>query len=206
MKFLGWEGAGLLARSSILLVCGIGALGWITEPAAAQSGLGSGRIEGTVLDSSGAIVAKAEVTAQNDSTGLSATQMSVSNGYFLFPYLPPGTYHVTIEKAGFKTTKLFNVVVEVGTTVSLRPQLAVGSVDTKVEVSADAPLVDTTRSSVSSVIGQSSIENLPLNGRDFTDFVLLTPGATTDGEFGMVSFNGISGNFNNYTVDGGGQQ
>jgi len=79
----------------------------------------------------------------------------------------------------------------------------VGSVDVKVEVNADTPLVDTTRSSVSSMIGQSSIENLPLNGRDFTDFVLLTPGATTDGEFGMVSFNGISGNFNNYTVDGG---
>src|SRR5882757_4072940 len=203
MKFLGWDGAGLVARSSILLVCGLGALGWITEPAAAQSGLGSGRIEGTVLDSSGAIVAKAGVTAQNDSTGLSATQTSDANGYFLFPYLPPGSYHVSIEKAGFKTTKLTNVVVEVGTTVSLRPQLAVGSVDIKVEVSADAPLVDTTRSSVSSVIGQSSIENLPLNGRDFTDFVLLTPGATTDGEFGMVSFNGISGNFNNYTVDGG---
>ena len=68
---------------------------------------------------------------------------------------------------------------------------------------AETPLVDTTRSSISSVIGQSSIENLPLNGRDFTDFVLLTPGATTDGEFGMVSFNGIAGNFNNYTVDGG---
>src|SRR5216684_2733456 len=99
MKFLGWEGAGLLARSSILLVCGIGALGWITEPAAAQSGLGSGRIEGTVLDSSGAIVADAAVTAQNDSTGLSTTQTSDSNGHFLFPYLSPGTYHVTIERA-----------------------------------------------------------------------------------------------------------
>src|SRR6266581_5236112 len=203
MKFLGWEVSGLVARSSILLVCGLGALGWITAPAAGQSGLGSGRIEGTVLDSSGATVVGAGVTAQNDSTGISATQTSDSNGHFLFPYLSPGTYHVSIEKGGFKTTKLANVVVEVGTTVSLRPQLAVGSVDIKVEVSADTPLVDTTRSSVSSVIGQSSIENLPLNGRDFTDFVLLTPGATTDGEFGMVSFNGISGNFNNYEVDGG---
>ena len=203
MKFLGWERASLLIRLSILVVCGLGAIGWMDGPANAQSGLGSGRIEGTVLDSSGAIVADANVMAQNDSTGLSTTQTSDSNGHFLFPYLSPGTYHVTVERAGFNTTKLGNVVVEVGTTVSLRPQLAVGSVDVKVEVNADTPLVDTTRSSVSSVIGQSSIENLPLNGRDFTDFVLLTPGATTDGEFGMVSFNGISGNFNNYTVDGG---
>lgn len=203
MKFLGWERVRLTVRLSILVVCSLGAMVSMAELARAQSGLGSGRIEGTVLDSSGATVLGAGVTAQNDSTGVSTTQTSDTNGHFLFPYLSPGTYHLTIEKAGFKTTKLGNVIVEVGTTVSLRPQLAVGSVDMKVEVSADAPLVDTTRSSVSSVIGQSSIENLPLNGRDFTDFVLLTPGATTDGEFGMVSFNGISGNFNNYTVDGG---
>jgi hypothetical protein len=96
-----------------------------------------------------------------------------------------------------------NVVVMVGTTVSLRPQLTIGSENVRVVVSAEMPLIDPTRSSVSSVIGQGAIENLPLNGRDFTDFVLLTPGATTDGEFGMVSFNGVSGNHNNYTVDGG---
>jgi len=203
MKLLGWERVGLLARLSILLVCCLGASAWMTGPARAQSGLGNGSIEGTVLDSSGAIVGGAGITAQNDSTGFSATQTSDSNGHFLFPYLSPGAYHVTIEKAGFKTTQLDSVVVAVGSTVSLRPQLAVGSVDIRVEVSADPPLVDPTRSSISSVIGQSSIENLPLNGRDFTDFVLLTPGATTDGEFGMVSFNGVSGNFNNYTVDGG---
>ena len=68
MKFLGWEVSGLVARSSILLVCGLGALGWITEPAAGQSGLGSGRIEGTVLDSSGATVVGAGVTARIDGT------------------------------------------------------------------------------------------------------------------------------------------
>ncbi len=203
MKTLSSKRVGLFARLPVLLVCCMGASAWMAEPARAQSGLASGRIEGTVLDSSGAVVGSATVTARSDATGLSATQASDSNGYFLFPYLSPGTYRVTIERAGFKTTQLDNVVVSVGTTVSLRPQLAVGSVDIKVEVSAETPLMDTTRSSISSVIGQASIENLPLNGRDFTDFVLLTPGATTDGELGMVSFNGISGNFNNYTVDGG---
>jgi Carboxypeptidase regulatory-like domain len=200
---LSWKRVPLIARLSVLLVCCLGLSVSMTQPVVAQSGLGSGRIEGTVLDSSEAVVAGAAISAQSDATGLSATQTSDSNGHFLFPYLSPGTYRVTIEKAGFKTTQLANVVVAVGTTVSLRPQLAVGSVDIKVEVSADPPLVDTTRSSISAVIGQASIENLPLNGRDFTDFVLLTPGATTDGEFGMVSFNGIAGNFNNYTVDGG---
>jgi hypothetical protein len=171
--------------------------------AAAQSGLGSGRIEGTVTDESGATVAGATITARSDATGVPTVQTSDDSGHFLFPYLTPGAYHVSIERAGFKLTQMDNVVVSVGTTISLRPQLTVGSTDTKVVVSADPPLVDTTQSSVSAVIGQGAIENLPLNGRDFTDFVLLTPGATTDGDFGMVSFNGISGNFNNYEVDGG---
>ncbi|MGB8475094.1 MAG: TonB-dependent receptor [Candidatus Acidiferrum sp.] len=203
MRVSHWKRLGILVRISVLLGCCALMLGGLVEPASAQSGLGSGRVEGTVLDPSGASVVSATVTARSDTTGLNTTQTSDSNGHFLFPYLLPGAYHVTVEKAGFKTTVLDNVLVAVGTTVSLRPQLQIGSVDSKVMVSAETPLVDTTRSSISSVIGQSSIENLPLNGRDFTDFVLLTPGATTDGEFGMVSFNGIAGNFNNYTVDGG---
>jgi hypothetical protein len=203
MRVLNWERLILFVKILVLLGSCALALGWLSEPAGAQSGLGSGRIEGTVLDPSGASVVGATVTAQSDATGLTTTQTSDSSGHFLFPYLSPGAYHVTIEKAGFKITQFDSVVVGVGTTLSLRPQLAVGSVDMKVVVSAEPPLVDTTRSSISSVIGQGAIENLPLNGRDFTDFVLLTPGATTDGEFGMVSFNGIAGNFNNYTVDGG---
>src|SRR5580692_867125 len=203
MDVQNWERLCVLVRMSILLACCALAVGWLAEPTSAQSGLGSGRVEGTVLDPSGANVVGAKITARSDTTGLITTQTSDENGHFLFLYLLPESYHITIEKDGFKTTELDNVQVVVGTTVSLKPLLAIGSVDLKVTVSADTPLVDTTRSSVSSVIGQGSIENLPLNGRDFTDFVLLTPGATTDGEFGMVSFNGIAGNFNNYTVDGG---
>jgi Carboxypeptidase regulatory-like domain/TonB dependent receptor len=190
-------------RFGALLACSILATTLMIEPAAGQSGLGSGRMEGTVLDESGGTVADATVTVRNDATALTSVQTSDPSGHFLFPYLTPGTYHVSVERSGFKTTQLDSVVVAVGTTITLRPQLTVGSADTKVVVTADLPLVDTTRSSVSSEVGQGVIENLPLNGRDFTDFVLLTPGATTDGEFGMVSFNGISGNFNNYEVDGG---
>jgi hypothetical protein len=190
-------------KFAALLACGLTAVTLVTEPVAGQSGLGSGRVEGTVMDESGATVAGATITARSDATGLATVQTSDQAGHFLFPYLTPGAYHVSAEKAGFKVTQLDSVVVAVGTTITLRPQLAVGSTDTKVVVTADLPLVDTTQSSVSSVVGQGTIENLPLNGRDFTDFVLLTPGATTDGEFGMVSFNGISGNFNNYEVDGG---
>ena len=188
----------------ILLVCPlIATAAWITQPAAGQSGLGSGRVEGVIVDQSDGVVPDAVVTANNNATGLSEMYTSDASGHFLFPYLSPGTYHLSIEKAGFKIAQLDNVVVMVGTTISLRPQLTIGSENVRVVVSVEQPLIDPTQSSVSSVIGQGVIENLPLNGRDFTDFVLLTPGATTDGEFGMVSFNGISGNYNNYTVDGG---
>ena len=190
-------------KFAALLACSLISAVLMTGSAAAQSGLGSGRVEGTVTDESGATVAAAMITARGDATGLATVQTSDPSGHFLFPYLTPGTYHVSVEKAGFKITQLGSVVVAVGTTISLRPQLAVGSTATEVVVTADLPLVDTTRSSISAVVGEGTIENLPLNGRDFTDFVLLTPGATTDGEFGMVSFNGISGNFNNYEVDGG---
>jgi hypothetical protein len=188
--------AAVLVSALILGAC-------IAKPAAAQSGLGAGRIEGTILDESGATVPGATVTARGDATGLTTVQSSDESGHFLFPFLSPGTYHVSIEKGGFKTTQVDKVTVAVGTTTTLRPELSIGSTNTKVVVNADVPLVDTTQSSNSSVIGQGAIANLPLNGRDFTDFVLLTPGATTDGEFGMVSFNGVAGNFNNYSVDGG---
>ena len=98
---------------------------------------------------------------------------------------------------------LKDVSVSVGTRAILHPQLALGRVGETVSVTAETPLIDTAQSSLGAVVSEQSIESLPLNGRNFTDFALLTAGATTDGDFGMISFNGVSGNYNNYTVDGG---
>lgn len=169
----------------------------------AQSSSATGRIEGTVLDSTGASVPGATVTVRNQDTGRTTIIEVDENGHFIALYLDPGRYEVSIQKAGFNNLTLKDIVVTVGTTVTVHPVLALGKLETTVVVNARAPLVDTSESSMSSVIGEKSIESLPLNGRSFTDFALLTPGATTDGDFGMVSFNGIAGNFNNYTVDGG---
>jgi hypothetical protein len=173
-----------------------------TGSAGAQSSSARGRLEGTILDARGLLVPAATVTVRNTSTGETLAQQSDDRGYFLFLYLAPGNYDVSIEKNGFTHLDTHDVVINVGTTTSLHPQLAVGQVETKVTVTAEVPLVDTTQSALATVVGRENIENLPLNGRDFTDFALLTPGATTDGDFGMISFNGIAGNFNNYTVDG----
>lgn len=174
----------------------------LPAPLRAQSAAASGSLEGSILDSSGAAVPGASVTVRNQSTGASTTQAADDAGHFLFLYLAPSVYEVSIQKSGFQNLVLKGIAVNVGTTVTVHPELAVGKLATTVSVTATASLVDAAQSSLGTVVGQRSIESLPLNGRNFTDFALLTPGATTDGDFGMVSFNGVAGNFNNYTVDG----
>jgi hypothetical protein len=168
-----------------------------------QSASATGRLEGILTDSTGAAVPGADVTVRNQNTGISTTLQSGAEGDFTFLYLDPGTYEVSIRKAGFNKLVLKEISVTVGTRAIIHPRLAVGRIETTVSVSATTPLVDTAESSLGTVVDQQSIESLPLNGRNFTDFALLTPGATTDGDFGMISFNGVAGNFNNYTVDGG---
>jgi hypothetical protein len=167
-----------------------------------QSSLGAGRVEGTVVDSSGAAVEGSTVLVENQNTGISITQKSDSSGHFVFLNVPPGSYQVKVQKPGFKTDVSRGVQVNVGTTTNLQRQLIVGAQDTTISVVAEVPLVDTTQSGLSAVVDQNAISTLPLNGRNFTDFVKLTPGASTDGDFGMISFNGLAGNYNNYTVDG----
>jgi hypothetical protein len=135
-------------------------------------------------------------------TNIVVSVASEDDGHFVVLYLAPGSYDVSIKKDGFASTEIKQVVVRVGTISSVQPQLKVGNVSITVNVTTEAPLVDPTQSALSSVVEKRAIESLPLNGRNFTDFVLLTPGATTDGDFGMVGFNGMAGNFNNYMVDG----
>ncbi len=169
----------------------------------AQSAAATGRLDGTVTDPTGAAVPGAEITVRNQSTGIATTVQSSSEGEFTALYLDPGTYEVSIQKPGFGTLVMRDIIVNVGTRAVIRPQLKVGKIDAVVTVNAETPLVDTAASSLGTVVDQQNIQSLPLNGRNFTDFALLTAGATTDGDFGMISFNGVSGNFNNYTVDGG---
>src|SRR5216684_2916506 len=177
------------------LICPAGSFG--------QASSASGRLEGSVLDSAGAAVPGATVVIANKRTGVSTTLKTDEDGHFVALYLQPGVYEVSVEKEGFQKQVLQDTSVEVGTTTALHPRLTVGKVETSVTVSASAVAVDATQSSLGTVVDNQSIQSLPLNGRNFTDFALLTPGATTDGDFGMISFNGIAGNFNNYTVDGG---
>ena len=91
---------------------------------------------------------------------------------------------------------------QVGETVTVDVTMRAAGVAEEVTVTGEAPLIDTTRTDVSNVVSETAIENLPINGRRWENFVLLSPGVTNDGNFGLVSYRGISGLYNNNTVDG----
>src|ERR1700680_4707757 len=139
----------LLVVASVLLSIG-------ASPALAQSSSAKGRLEGNIVDAKGLSVPSATVTVRNATTGESFTQQSDDRGDFLFLYLAPGRYDVSIEKSGFTHVDIRDVVSNVGTTSNLHPQLAVGQLESKVTVTADAPLVDTTQSALATVVNRES--------------------------------------------------
>lgn len=169
-------------------------------------------VQGRVYDSSGAALAQASVTAVNAATGLSRVTTASTVGDYQITLLPPGDYTVTAEKAGFqKSAKKIHL--DIGAAGSLDFSLALGQVQTQVEVQDVGELAEPTRTMVSSVIDQQKIENLPVNGREFIDFALLAPGVTigntTSGSTDVIvepvtklSFAGQNIHFNFIAVDG----
>ena len=186
-SFLVWVLAALAALS-------------IAAPAGAQSATGS--IEGSIVDQTGAVMPGVTVTAVQSTTGLTRTTVSDENGLFRLLLLPVGVYDVTADLSGFNSRKLPELTVNVGQTVTLRVQMAVSGVAETVNVSGGTPTIETGRSQVSSTITESTVQNLPVNGRNFIDFALLTPGVTRDVRSGDISFAGQRGTLNSLVVDG----
>ena len=168
-------------------------------PALAQS---TGSIEGTVADPSGAVVARANLKATNTETGLVFETTSNEAGLFRFPFLPVGTYDLTAQAAGFGTLTRKAIGVTVGSKISLDLPMTVATQQANVEVTAEVPVVETTRSSVAATVDDKSVANLPTNGRNFMDFVLLTPGVARDVRTGDISFAGQRGTLNSLQIDG----
>ncbi len=168
----------------------------------AQSSTGS--ISGNVVDASGAGVPGASVSVRNVDTGAARAATSGASGGFTFPNLTPGNYAVSGELSGFSPAKVTNVIVTVGGDSTVKLVLEIGGVEAKVTVSSEAPLIETTKSEVSSVVNERSIQNLPANGRNFIDFVLTTPGVVKDNfRVGDIVFAGQRGTLNSLVVDGG---
>ena len=175
-------------------------LGVSPVPTRAQSVMGA--IQGTVVDQSGAILPGATVVVTNSGTGLARTTVTGDAGTFRAEILPVGAYEVRAELSGFGTQKQSNIEVTVGSTVTLRIELRVASVAESVTVTSVAPVIETTRTQVSDTVSEVAVRNLPVNGRNFINFALLTPGVTTDVRTGDISFAGQRGTLNSLVVDG----
>jgi hypothetical protein len=168
----------------------------------AQATAGLGAVSGTVRDASGAVIPGATVVVANDGKGIRRTMNSTEAGVFAAPALVPSSgYSITVTKEGFATYEVKDFEILVGQNVDFRVGLQIGSSTTKVDVTAEAPMVEDTKSGVTAMVGKDQIDNLPINGRRVDSFVLLTPAVTNDGEFGLLSFRGIAAG-NAFLTDG----
>jgi len=142
---------------------------------------------GTVTDATGAVVANAKVVATNQATGVETATQTDSAGAYLLPSLPIGTYRIQINASGFQSSIISNLKLEVATALTQNIQLKVGQAAEKIEIVADAALVDTTTTGVGQVINDKVVQEIPLNGRHFTDLSLLTTGTVTPPANGFLS-------------------
>lgn len=163
----------------------------------------TGAISGTVSDPQGGVVPNAAVTITNVGTNAKVTVNTNDSGGYRATSLQPGIYRIEVTGGGFAPAKAENIIVEVGQTTTADIPLTVGTATAEVKVTADAPVINTEDGSHGLNINQTSINELPINGRRAASFVLGSPGVVPDGGFGLYSFRGISGLLNNSTVDGG---
>lgn len=177
-------------------------LGTLLTAFAAWGQGNQGTIEGVTVDQSGGGVPEAKLTVTNESTGLKFNATSDSNGLFSFPVLPVGTYTIEVEHSGFTKLTQKNVTLTVGARLNLSLALTVAGQTQAITVTGETPILETTRSQVSTTVNDVSVENLPTNGRNFINFALLTPGVTLDVRGGDISFAGQRGTLNSLIVDG----
>ncbi|MDQ2776302.1 MAG: TonB-dependent receptor [Acidobacteriota bacterium] len=168
----------------------------------AQNTAGTASISGTVIDPSGSAVPGASVVVENPSKGIRRELSTTDSGVFNVPALVPAPgYTVNITKPGFARYEVKDVALTVGSTVNLNASLSVSSSATQVEVTSEAPIVDTVKPDVSQLVSSRQILDLPINGRRVDNFVLLTPGVTSDAGFGLLTFRGLPGG-NSFLTDG----
>lgn len=170
----------VIASAMILLT------GW-AAPVGAQVGA-SGQISGLVSDPTGGLVPNAAVTATHVATGLVRTTRSGPDGIYVLPNLPVGSYRLEVQATGFETYVQTGILLEVSSKVTVNVTLRVGQVKQAVEVSANASMVQTQSTSVSSIMDNARVLDLPLNGRQATDLIMLMGAATntTDGNLSDI--------------------
>ena len=174
----------------------------VSAPVFAQSAGGSASISGIVRDPSGAAVPSARVVISSQAQGVVRTLDTNTEGIFTVPGLTPGAgYQVSVTASGFAPYEARSLELQVGQNVDLKVGLVVGTTTTEVEVTAAAALVEDTKTNISGVVDNRAIQDLPINGRRVDSFVMLQPGVSNDGNYGLLSFRGVAGQ-NSFLVDG----
>ncbi len=181
-------------------------------PAFAQVGATGATLIGTVKDASGGAVVKATVTLRDTGTNRAYTATTNESGLYILASVPPGTYDLTAEASGFSKFSETGIVLTVGQTANADVSLKVASGEQNVVVTTETPVIETTKTEISQVVQPQQIESLPISGRLFTDFALLTPGVATsrtslgatftDFETTQISFGGMRSFSNEIMVDG----
>jgi hypothetical protein len=178
----------------LLLLCSAAAFG--------QAASGNAAISGVVRDPSGATVPGANVVISSEGRGVIRTLTTNEAGVFSAPALVPGPgYKVAVTAPGFAGYEAKDIELRVGQNLELNIALKIATTATTVEVTAAAPLVEYSKSDISSIVDTRQISELPINGRRVDTFVLLTPGVSNDGTYGLLTFRGVAGQ-NSFLVDG----
>src|SRR5450432_467132 len=193
-----------LAVLSLLAVLATSSLGQST----------GGRFVGRVADPTGAVLAGVKITLVNQGTSVARTATTNDSGDYNFVEVVPGTYRLEFELTGFKKNVQKDVILDVNQVITLNSTLTIGAQQETVEVTSEAPLIDTTSTQLGAVVDDRTVVELPLNARDTYQFLQLQPGVmSTSGssnsivygsdEAGAVSVNGGRGRSNNFSVNGG---
>jgi outer membrane receptor protein involved in Fe transport len=178
-------------------------LGALSAGLFAQSEIGGATLNGTVMDATAATVPGARVTLTGRATGLVRTTITNETGLYTFARVPVGTYDLSVDAQGFKGARRTAIELSVGAVATVDVTLEIGAASDTVSVTAEVPLVESTRSQTSTTVTTKQVADLPINGRNFLDFTVLTPGVVRDAtRGGDLSFGGQRGTSNSLLVDG----
>jgi len=202
-----------MIKHLIGVFCLVGVVGLYTMPAWAQAQSSSADLSGSVFDPSKALVSGATVTAINLETGLMRSVTTDATGSYRITLLPPGNYEVRVKADGFSTQSKRGIVLTIGQTVVIKFDLLLGLAAETEVIETAAPIIETERTHQASTITQRPINNLPINGRNFLDFVKLTPGVVEESpavtkalvpylQTSGLSFAGQNGRSNSVQIDG----
>ena len=194
-------------------ICLVVAISLLVPALLSAQGTG-GRILGRVADPTGAVLGAVKVTAINEATGVARDAQTSDSGDYVFPDLPVGSYTLNFELAGFKKGVHKSIALDVNQVITLNMTMQLGTAQEVVDVTSEAPLVDTTSTQLGAVVNNRSVNELPLNARDTYQFLQLQPGVQSQlgssgstfygsGDAGAVSVNGGRGRANNFSVNGG---